>query len=90
MDTEELIKKCQVIVLKEEEEDTITLMGRMKKTGEKIVANCLVGKVMLTRGVNGEGLKATMQQAWRTVKEVKVESMGENIFLFRFTTEEER
>lgn len=65
-------------------------MGRMKKTGEKIVANCLVGKGMLIRGVNREGLKAAMQHAWRTVKEVKVESMGENILLFRFATEEER
>ena len=31
-----------------------------------------------------------MQQAWRIVKEVKIESMGDNIFLFKFATEEEK
>lgn len=30
-----------------------------------------------------------MQQAWKRVKEVKIESMGDNIFLFKFATEEE-
>ena len=70
MDTEELIRKCQAIVLKEEEGDTVTLGERMKVTGEKIATNCLMGKVMITRGANKEGLRAAMQQAWRTIKEV--------------------
>ena len=55
-----------------------------------MAANCLAGKVLLTRSVNGEGLKTTMQQVWRIVKEVKIESMGENIFLFKFGSEEEK
>lgn len=37
MDTDELIRKCQAIVLKEEEEDTVRLMERMKATGEKLL-----------------------------------------------------
>ncbi|KAL9457876.1 hypothetical protein AB3S75_006839 [Citrus x aurantiifolia] len=90
MDTEELVRKCQAIVLKEEEEDTITIMGKMREAGEEIAANCLVGKILLTRGVNREGLRAAMQQAWRTVKEVKIESMGENTFLFKFASEGEK
>ncbi|KAH9685370.1 CCHC-type domain-containing protein [Citrus sinensis] len=65
-------------------------MERMKATGEKIAANCLIGKIMLTRGVNREGLKTAMQLAWRTVREVKVESMGDNVFLFKFANEVER
>ena len=90
MDTEELVRKCQAIVLKEEKEDTITVMGKMREAGEEIAANCLVGKILLTRGVNREGLRAAMQQAWRTVKEVKIESMGENTFLFKFASEGEK
>ncbi|KAL9444024.1 hypothetical protein AB3S75_017241 [Citrus x aurantiifolia] len=90
MDREELVRKCQAIVLKEEEEDTITVMGKMREAGEEIAANCLVGKILLTRGVNREGLRAAMQQAWRTVKEVKIESMGENTFLFKFASEGEK
>lgn len=54
MDTEELIRKFQVVALKEEEEDIVTFMGRMKIKGHKIAANSLVGKVLLTRGVNRE------------------------------------
>lgn len=90
MDTEELIRKSPAVALKEEEEDIVTVMGRMKIKGAKLAANCLIGKVLLTKGINREGLKAAMQQAWRTVKEVKIESMGDNIFLFKFATEEEK
>lgn len=77
MDTEELIRKCQAVALKGEEEDIVTFTARMKITGEKIAANSLVGKVLLTRGVSREGLKAATQQAWRTVKEVKIERWGQ-------------
>lgn len=71
MDMEELIRKCQVVAIKEEGEDIVTIMERMKIKGEKVVANCLVGKVLLTRSINREDLKVSMQQAWRTVKEAK-------------------
>lgn len=65
-------------------------MGRMTIQGEKLAANCLVGKVLLTRGINREGLKAAMQQTWRALKGVKIESMGDSTFLFKFATEEEK
>ncbi|KAH9647987.1 hypothetical protein KPL70_025411 [Citrus sinensis] len=42
---------------------------------------------MLTKGVNKEGLKAALQQVWRTFKEVKIESVGNNIFMFKFAEE---
>lgn len=90
MNTEELIRKCQVITLKEEEEDTVAVMGKMKAKGVKITANCLVGKILLTRGVNLEGLRSAIRQAWRSIKEVKIESMGSNVFLFKFDTEEDK
>lgn len=31
-----------------------------------------------------------MKQAWKKVNEVKIESMGENIFLFKFGSEGEK
>lgn len=90
MDTKKLLQKFQAILLKEEEENIVTFMGKMKIHGERVAANCLVGKVLLRRGINKEGLKTAMQLAQRTVKEVKVESMGDNIFLFKFASEEEK
>lgn len=77
-------------MLKEEEEDTVALLGKMKAKGIKITANCLVEKILLTRGVKLEGLRYAMRQVWRSIKEVKVESMGSNVFLFKFNTEEDK
>ena len=90
MDTEELVRKCSAITLQEEEKDKITMLGSMRETGLKLVANCLVGKVVLNKGINTEGLRAALQQVWRTIKEFKVESVGNNIFIFKFNSEEEK
>lgn len=87
MDTEDLLRKGQAVVLKEEEAGIVAFMRQMRIKGEEVAANCLVGKVLLSRSINREGLKAAMQIAWRTVKEVKIESMGDNIFLFKFASE---
>ncbi|KAH9751459.1 CCHC-type domain-containing protein [Citrus sinensis] len=87
MDSEELIKRCRAIKLSDEEEGRVTLRSKMKAQGEKIVAGCLIGKVIHTRGVSIEGLKAVMQRVWKTSREVKIESLGENIFMFKFGSE---
>lgn len=91
MDAEELIRKCQAIALKEEDGDIVTFMGRIKKKKrERTAANCLAEKILLVRGINKEGLKTTMQQAWKMVKEFKNERMRDNIFLFKFGSKEEK
>lgn len=54
MDTEELIKKCRAIRLTEEAEGRVIFKSKMKTKGEKIIAGCLIGKVVLNRGVNAE------------------------------------
>lgn len=38
----------------------------METKSKKVLVGCLVGKVLLTRGVNKEGLKIALQQVWRT------------------------
>ena len=52
MDTEELIRKCQAINIREEDKAKITLEVNLEKKKELMMAGCLVGKVMLTKGVN--------------------------------------
>lgn len=59
----------------------------MKARGEKIVAGCLIGKVINTRGVSIEGLKAMIQRIWKTSRDVKIESLGDNVFMFKFGSE---
>ncbi|KAK9189971.1 hypothetical protein WN943_018571 [Citrus x changshan-huyou] len=62
----------------------------MKTKGVEIIARCLVGKFLTTRGVNIEGLRSVIHQVWRTVLGVRVESLGENVFMFKFTLEADK
>ena len=61
MDTEELIRKCQAITIREEDKAKITLEVNLEKKKEQMMVGCLVGKVMLAKGVNKEGLKVALQ-----------------------------
>ena len=82
MDTEELIKKCSSITLEEEEEDKVIYEGMIKEKGDMLATHCLIGKILLNRGIHIEGLRIAMRQVWKTLREVKIESMGENFFMF--------
>lgn len=64
--------------------------SKMKAKGEKIVEGCLIGKVLNRRGVSFEGLKFAMQKVWQTSREVKIESLGDNVFMFKFGTESDK
>ena len=90
MDPEELIKRCRAIKLSEEEEGRVAFKSKMKARGEHIVAGCLIGKVLHTRGVNIEGLKTVMQKVWKTSREVKIESLWDNVFMFKFGSENDK
>ncbi|KAL9411658.1 hypothetical protein AB3S75_045289 [Citrus x aurantiifolia] len=90
MDTEELTRKCKAITIREEDKAKITLEVNLKNKKEQMMARCLVGKALLTKGVNKDGLKAALQQVWRTFKEVKIESVGNNIFMFKFAKEADK
>lgn len=48
-----------------------------------------MGKILHNRGLN-RGLRITLQQAWCTVKEVKVKNLGSNIFMFKFAPQDEK
>ncbi|KAL9448069.1 hypothetical protein AB3S75_015523 [Citrus x aurantiifolia] len=90
MDMEELIRKCQEISLSGERRGSVSLKNKMKVAGKKIVDGCLVGKVIVNIEVKIVGLKADLQQVWRTIREVQIEEMGDNIFIFRFGTEADK
>lgn len=62
----------------------------MKEKGAQMVVGCLIGKVLHTRSVNTEGLRTALNQVWQTKKEVKIEKIGENIFIFKFGNEADK
>lgn len=49
-----------------------------------------MGKILLSREVKTERLRAAMQQVWKTSREVKIESLGENVFIFKFGSNEDK
>ena len=51
------------------------------------MANSLVGRILLARSIHTEEIKTALAQAWKTIKEVKVETLGNNMFLFKFGLE---
>lgn len=87
MDIEELIRKCKAISIQDGSKRKLSLRSRMKEKGGHIVGNSLVGKILLARSANTEGIRTALAQAWRTNKEVKIENLGNNVFLFKFDSE---
>ena len=79
-----------MITLKGEEVDQVFFEGQMKERGSRAIGGCLVGKILLTRGVNHEGLKVALHQALHTVQDFKIESIGSNIFMFKFSLEADK
>lgn len=90
MDTVELIKKCKAISLDGNKRGKVTLRSKMKENGEKILAGCLVGKVLLNREVKKESFKAALLPVWKTMKDVKIKELGENVFIFQFGSEADK
>lgn len=70
--------------MSDEEEGTVTFKSKIKVVGEKIVARSLIGKVLHTRGVCIDGLKTAVQKVRRTSREVKIESLGDIVIMFKF------
>lgn len=62
----------------------------MKEKGAKIVAGCLVGKIFTTRSISHEGVRIALQQAWHPTGVVKVESLKNKIFMFKFSLEKDK
>lgn len=83
----ELIRKCKAISIQEGSKHKLSFISRMKEKGGQIMANSLVGKVLLARSIHTEGIRTAMVQAWRINKEVNIENLGNNVFLFKFGSE---
>lgn len=82
--------KCKAIILEEEKKSRVVRSDIMKDKERKLVVECLLGKVFHLRGVNKEGLKSALQQVWGIVEEVKIESLGTKMFMFKFAFESDK
>ncbi|KAL5756647.1 hypothetical protein ACOSQ2_021393 [Xanthoceras sorbifolium] len=57
---------------------------KLHELGIQKISLSLVGKIIAYREVNKEAFKATIPKIWRTVKEMGVESIAINTYIFRF------
>ncbi|KAL5805717.1 hypothetical protein ACOSQ4_028450 [Xanthoceras sorbifolium] len=58
--------------------------------GKKSVAMCLFGKLIANKEINREAFRSAMPRIWRTTKDLEMEAMGMNMFVFRFKCEWDR
>lgn len=87
MDPEDLIKRCRAIRLSDEQEGRVFFKTSIKAKGEKIVTGYLIGKVLRTKKVSIERLKIAMHRVWKISREVKIEKLGDNVFMLKFGSE---
>ncbi|TXG57156.1 hypothetical protein EZV62_018469 [Acer yangbiense] len=57
---------------------------------EVAVGLCLVGKILSSKKVNREAFIHLIEQLWSQFSRVEIESVGVNVFMFKFNNKEER
>jgi hypothetical protein len=58
--------------------------------GREVGGKCLIGKVWSEKNVNKEAFKFVFSTIWRTVGGVKFKELGNNIWFFEFTEENDK
>lgn len=87
MDTEDLIQKCKAISIKKGIECKLSFKKRNVRKKRKHNGKLFSWKNFTGKEYTHERNWDCIAQAWRRAKEVKIESMGNNIFLFKFGSE---
>ena len=90
MDIEELIRKCKAISIREGNERKLIFRSGMEEKGGRIMANLLIAKILLTRSIHMKRIWIALVQAWKTAKEVKIENLGNNIFILKYELEADK
>ncbi|KAK1568409.1 hypothetical protein Q3G72_024074 [Acer saccharum] len=75
---------CSALSIKEKERLVGTLDNNLKEKGERVLALCLVGKVLTTKVVNKEAFINVMNSIWRVREGVDIEALEGNVFAFHF------
>ncbi|KAL5772476.1 hypothetical protein ACOSQ2_012400 [Xanthoceras sorbifolium] len=90
MDAKEVARPCASLSLVEEENAATWLGDDLWNVVDKKLGLRLVGKVWTNKHVNREAFRATISKIWRTMQEVQVEVIQENIFVFHFKKRDDR
>lgn len=85
MDIDELLNEWKRFRLMDREiEHHITLEDEEEIVINGQVEKCLIGKLLTSRVIALPAIKNVLSGAWKTRNKVSFETMGKNVFLFRF------
>lgn len=91
MDTEELMKDWKKFRLSEEEERTrIEFDTNLDSLISDQMNHCLVGKLLTSRTIVPGIIKNTFSNEWRTNLNFSVDSLGRNVYLFKFDAKRDK
>lgn len=91
MDIEELVNEWKSFNLMEKEKGNhIMLDGEDMKEIKDHLDHCIVGKLLSNRIIAPFAIKNALRGAWKTRKNFSVESIGKNIFNFKFECQGDR
>ncbi|KAL5766819.1 hypothetical protein ACOSP7_017436 [Xanthoceras sorbifolium] len=90
MDTDDLSSFCERLTISEEDGPILKVDVPLQERGKRSVAMCLFGKLIANREINCEAFRSAIPRIWRTTKELEIEVIGMNMFVFRFKCEWDR
>ncbi|KAL5821045.1 hypothetical protein ACOSQ3_022927 [Xanthoceras sorbifolium] len=90
MDTEDVVRLCEKLTINEDGVSEARMDPKIHELGIQRISLSLVGKIIANRKVNKEAFKATIPKIWRTVKEMEVESIAINTYIFIFKCTRDR
>ncbi|KAL5796050.1 hypothetical protein ACOSQ2_000870 [Xanthoceras sorbifolium] len=84
MELEEIARRWAKLSLSDDDGPIAKVDEGLKAEGIRRLSLSLIGKLVSNREVNREAFRNTIASIWRTKSEVEVESIGVNLFVFRF------
>ncbi|KAL5775637.1 hypothetical protein ACOSP7_013194 [Xanthoceras sorbifolium] len=84
MEPEEIARRWAKLSFSDDDGPIAIIDEGLKAEGIRRLSLSLVGKIVSNREVNKEAFRNTIASIWRTKSEVEVESIGINLFVFRF------
>lgn len=78
------------LTLTEDEENGVNIASEDFYMLQAWIPNCLVGKLLTKKTFSRLGLRSMMERAWKEMGLLKIEELGENLFLFQFRKSADR
>ena len=84
MSSDDIMKLCANMSLREKEGPVRRLNVDLIDDGRKKLSLSLMGKILGNKLINRDALRLVMLRVWRVRKEMTIEVVTSNIFMFHF------